>query len=138
MSSSVIVVIAGVVERDRRFLITRRLADTHLSGYWEFPGGKREAGESDEECLRREMLEELGVRTTVGDEIVVTEHAYPERTVRLHFRRCEIDRDPQPLLGQQIRWVTREEMRALEFPDADRDLIAALTGGDDKLNSSRA
>jgi mutator protein MutT len=122
-----LVVIAAVVERDGRFLITRRLADTHLSGFWEFPGGKREAGESDEECLRREMLEELGVGTTVGDEIIVTEHAYPERTVRLHFRKCEIDREPLPLLGQELRWVTRKEMLALEFPEADRDLIDTLT-----------
>ena len=124
---SILIVLAAVIERDGRFLVTRRLADTHLSGYWEFPGGKCEAGESHEECLRREMREELGVGTTIGDEIVVTEHAYPERTVRLHFRACTIDGDPRPLLGQEMRWVTRDEMRALAFPEADRDLIAALT-----------
>ena len=124
-----VVVVAAVVERDGRFLVTRRLADTHLSGYWEFPGGKCEAGESHEACLRREIREELGVSAEVGAEIVVTEHAYPERTVRLHFRSCQIDADPQPLLGQAMRWVTPEEMKAMEFPEADRDLIAALTRG---------
>ena len=125
---STVVVVAAVIERDGRFLVTRRLADTHLSGYWEFPGGKCEAGESHEECLRREILEELGVAAVVAEEIIVTEHAYPERTVRLHFRACGIDGEPQPLLGQQMRWVSREDMRELQFPDADRDLIAVLTG----------
>ena len=127
MSTDVVVVLAAVVERDGRFLVTRRLADTHLSGYWEFPGGKCEAGESHEACLRREIREELGVGVEVGAEMVVTEHAYPERTVRLHFRSCRIDAEPQRLLGQEMRWVTPEEMKAIEFPEADRDLIAALT-----------
>jgi mutator protein MutT len=127
MSPDTIIVLAAVVERDGRFLVTRRLADTHLSGCWEFPGGKCEPGEPHEACLRREMREELGVETTVGDEILVTEHAYPERTVRLHFRACAIDGEPQPLLGQQMRWVTREELHTLQFPPADEDLVAKLT-----------
>lgn len=123
-----LIVLAAVIEHDGRFLVTRRLEDTHLSGYWEFPGGKCEPGESHDACLRREILEELGVEAIVGAEIVATEHAYPERTVRLHFRRCEIDGEPRPLLGQEMRWITRAEMRALQFPDADRELIAVLTG----------
>ena len=121
--------LAAVVERDGRFLVTRRLKDTHLSGYWEFPGGKCEAGESHEQCLARELQEELGVGGSIGDELLVTEHAYPTRAVRLHFRRCVIDGEPQPLLGQEMRWITREEMRALEFPEADNDLIELLTRG---------
>jgi len=144
-SANAIVVLAAVIERDGRFLVTRRLKGTHLSGCWEFPGGKCEAGESHEACLARELVEELGVRSDVGDELLVTEHAYPSRTVRLHFRRCAISGDPQPLLGQEMRWVTREEMRSLEFPEADRDLIALLTGvrprptspGSDPLSRSR-
>jgi hypothetical protein len=55
------------------------------------------------------LLEELGVTSEIGDEILVTEHAYPERTVRLHFRRCQLHDDPQPLLGQAMRWATRDE-----------------------------
>ena len=127
--ASVIVVLAAVIERDGRFLVTRRLQGTHLSGYWEFPGGKCEAGESHETCLARELAEELAVRSDIGAELLVTEHAYPSRTVRLHFRRCAISGDPQPLLGQEMRWVTREEMRSLEIPEADTDLIGLLTGG---------
>ncbi len=119
-------VLAAVIERDGRFLVTRRLEGSHLSGYWEFPGGKCDPGESHESCLARELREELGVEAQIGDELFVVEHAYPERTVRLHFRRCEIDGDPQPLLNQEMRWVTREEMRELEFPDADRDVVRML------------
>ena len=89
-NAGIIVVLAAVIELDGRFLVTRRLKGTHLSGYWEFPGGKCEAGESHEECLPRELVEELAVRADVGVELLVTEHAYPSRTVRLHFRRCAI------------------------------------------------
>ncbi len=126
-SRAAIVVLAAVIEHDGRFFVTRRLEGTHLSGYWEFPGGKCEPGESHDTCLRRELTEELGVDADVGEEIVVTEHAYPDRTVRLHFRRCRLIGEPQPLLGQEVRWVTRVEMRDLPFPEADQALIAILT-----------
>lgn len=120
-------VLAAVIEHDGRVLVTRRLEGSHLSGYWEFPGGKCELGETHEACLARELREELGVEARIGPEILVTEHAYPEKTVRLHFRRCEIDGPPRPLLNQQMRWVSREEMRALSFPEADRTMIEMLT-----------
>jgi len=122
-----IVVLAAVVERDGRFLVTRRLKDTHLSGYWEFPGGKCEPGESHEACLARELREELDVSSTIGPEILTTEHQYPSTRVRLHFRRCEITGDPTPMMGQEMRWITPDEMKAMQFPEADRDLVALLT-----------
>lgn len=122
-----IVVLAAVVERDGRLLVTRRLEGTHLSGLWEFPGGKCEPGESHDVCLARELKEELNVASEIGDELLVTEHAYPSRTVRLHFRWCRLQGDPQPLLGQEMKWVAREELALLEFPEADRDLIALLS-----------
>src|SRR6185369_5707530 len=98
MTSRVIVVLAAVIEQEGRFLLTRRLDHTRLGGLWEFPGGKCEAGESHDACLRRELAEELGVDAQIGDEIIETEHAYPERTVRLHFRRATILGTPQALL----------------------------------------
>ncbi len=122
-----IVVIAAVVEEAGRFLLTRRLEGTHLEGTWEFPGGKCEDDESHEACLAREMLEELGTGVTVGDEILTVEHEYPERRVRLHFRRCRLEGEPHPLLGQQMRWADRVELAELQFPEADRELIAMLT-----------
>lgn len=122
-----IVVLAGVVEKDGLFFVSRRLKGTHLADHWEFPGGKCEDGETHEACLAREFREELDVDIDVGAEILITEHTYPERTVRLHFRRCALRGEPRPMLGQAVRWITRDEMKALPFPAADRDLIRMLT-----------
>ena len=121
------VVVAAVIERDGRLLVSRRLEGTHLAGLWEFPGGKCEPGEAHVVCLMRELLEELGVESTIGRELLVTEHAYPERTVRLHFLHATIAGEPQPLLGQQLMWVARRDLRSLSFPDADRELIELLS-----------
>ncbi|MEO8071017.1 MAG: (deoxy)nucleoside triphosphate pyrophosphohydrolase [Acidobacteriota bacterium] len=124
--SRTIVVLAAVIERDGQLLVSQRLEGSHLQHLWEFPGGKLEAHESHEQCLARELMEELGVLSTIGAEILVTEHHYAERTVRLHFRECEIVGEPLPVLGQQLQWVTRAGLDALQFPDADRDLIEQL------------
>jgi 8-oxo-dGTP diphosphatase len=121
-----IVVTAALVERDGRFLVTRRQQGVHLEGYWEFPGGKCDAGEPLAACLARELREELNVTATVGAEIFTTTHTYPERSVELHFLRCTIDGEPQSVLGQEIRWVRREDLESLQFPPADAELIARL------------
>jgi 8-oxo-dGTP diphosphatase len=123
---SAIVVAAAVIERDGRFLITRRQKGVHLEGLWEFPGGKCDLGESLDVCLARELREELDVDATVGAEIFTTTHAYPERSVELHFLRCEVNGDLRPLLGQEMRWVGRADLDSLEFPPADTELIAML------------
>ena len=121
-----IVVLAAVVEEDGAFLLTRRLEGTHLAGTWEFPGGKCEPDETHAACLRRELMEELGVDADVGDEIFAITHAYPERTVDLHFRQSTLKGAPVPQIGQQMQWVRREDLGALEFPEADRELIEML------------
>ncbi len=122
-----IVVTAAVIQRDGALLVTRRLEGTHLGGFWEFPGGKCDPGESHVECLEREILEELGTNVRVGPEIFSIEHTYPERVVELHFFECELTGEPSPLLGQEMRWVPRAELHALNFPPADAALIEALT-----------
>ena len=124
-----IVVLAGVIERAGAFLLTRRLRGTHLAGTWEFPGGKCEPGETHDACLARELAEELGLDATIGEEIFVVTHTYEELTVELHFRRCTAAGEPRPVLGQQMRWVQRAELHALEFPEADRELIEQLGSG---------
>jgi mutator protein MutT len=121
-----VVVLAAVIERDGRLLVTRRLAGTHLPGYWEFPGGKCERDEGHDACLTRELLEELDVHAEIGEEILTTEHVYPSKTVRLHFRRCRIHGEPKAMLGQEMRWISRAEMAGLQFPEADRELIEKL------------
>lgn len=124
-----IVVAAAIIEVDGRFLMARRLAGTHLAGTWEFPGGKCDAGESREACLSRELREELDVEALVGEEVLSVEHRYPERHVRLHFHRCAIVGTPRPVLGQELRWVTREELGAIDVPPADRELVELLAHG---------
>ena len=121
-----VVVTAAVIERDGRYLVTRRLRGTHLEGLWEFPGGKCEAGETHAQCLRREIREELGCEAAIGEELLGVTHDYPERSVELHFFRCELRGDPAPLLGQEIRWVPGTALPALDFPPADAALIRLL------------
>ncbi|HEY7056429.1 MAG TPA: (deoxy)nucleoside triphosphate pyrophosphohydrolase [Vicinamibacterales bacterium] len=121
-----VVVAAAVIEEKSRFLVTRRLRGVHLEGYWEFPGGKCEAGEALDDCLRRELVEELGTTAIVGAELLCVSHDYPERTVELHFIGCRLDGSPMPVLGQEMRWVSRSELKQLPFPPADEALIAML------------
>ena len=116
-STSVVVVVAAVIETRRDGCWSRDVSTgTHLAGLWEFPGGKCEPGEAHDACLARELIEELGVDSTIGDELLVTEHAYPERTVRLHFRHATIAGEPQPLLGQELKWIARRDLRPAQFP----------------------
>jgi mutator protein MutT len=120
------VVTAAVIERDGAFLVTRRQKGVHLEGFWEFPGGKCDAGETLAACLARELREELDVDAHIGPEIHTVTHTYPERAVELHFFRCELGGDPRPLLDQEMRWVRREDLASLEFPPADVELIRIL------------
>lgn len=120
-------VVAAVIEDRGRFLVTRRQAGVHLAGLWEFPGGKIHSGETHAEALRRELREELDTDAAVGELVLATTHAYPEKTVTLYFYRCTLAGDPRPLLGQEMRWVPRHELHALGFPPADEALIRLLT-----------
>ena len=110
--------------------MTRRLEGTHLAGTWEFPGGKREPGESDGECLVREIEEELGTGAVVERLVYTATHAYPDRVVELRFYACDIEGEPLPMLGQRMQWVPRDELGTLEFPPADAELIGILRRGE--------
>jgi 8-oxo-dGTP diphosphatase len=120
------IVAAAIVERDDRFLITRRQQGVHLEGFWEFPGGKCDPGEAHAACLARELREELAVEVRVGEEVLTVTHAYPDRIVELHFLRCELQGAPAPQQGQAMRWARRDELALLEFPPADQELIEKL------------
>ena len=126
LAVSCLVVVAAVVEENDAFLVTRRPPGVHLAGLWEFPGGKIDPSESHADALSREMREELDTDVDVGALIFETTHAYPERTVSLYFYRCILRGQPRPLLGQEMRWVRRSELRSLGFPPADEELITML------------
>jgi mutator protein MutT len=121
-----VVVVAAVIEEQGRFLVTRRQAGVHLAGLWEFPGGKIDPDETHTDALRRELREELDTDVTVGELVLATTHAYPEKTVTLYFYRCRLLSAARPLLGQEMRWVDRDELRTLGFPAADEELIQVL------------
>jgi 8-oxo-dGTP diphosphatase len=125
--ATTLVVTAAVIEREGAFLVARRQKGVHLAGYWEFPGGKCDPDESLAACMVRELREELAVDADAGDEIFTTTHAYPDRSVELHFLRCELRGTPVPQQGQELRWVARADLAALDFPPADAELIRMLT-----------
>jgi mutator protein MutT len=118
---------AALIFRDGKLLITQRHAGSHLGGLWEFPGGKREPGETFEQCLVREIREELGVEITVGDLFEEIEHTYPEKSVHLKFFLCRlISGEPQPIDCAAVKWVTKAELADFEFPAADAQLLEKL------------
>jgi mutator protein MutT len=122
-------VVAAVIERDGKLLITRRREGTHLSGLWEFPGGKPEPGEALEDALRREIREELDAVVSVGERIETVDWQYPDKRVSLVFFRCGVEGEPRPLEGQEMAWVTPPDLARYEFPAADAMLIERLSRG---------
>lgn len=123
----VIEVAAGLIHHEGRYLIARRKPGVHLAGFWEFPGGKREMGESFEECLQRELFEELSIRVDVPIPYRIIRHDYPDKTVELHFYRCAIEEgQATPIDCAEIRWVLPEELPHFTFPPADQVIIDAL------------
>lgn len=122
-----VVVTAAVIRRGDEYFVTRRQRGVHLEGLWEFPGGKCDRGETLEACLRREIREELDTEVIVRERILHCTHEYPERIVDLHFFDCELVGEPSPMLGQEMRWVRRTDLRSLQFPPADDELIALLS-----------
>lgn len=120
-------VAAGLIFRTGKLLITQRHPQDHLGGLWEFPGGKREAGETFEQCLRRELREELGVDVAVGELVETITHSYPEKTVHLRFFRCGLlNHEPQAIGCQAVVWIGSEELARYDFPAADARLLENL------------
>lgn len=124
---STILVAAGVVSRDGRFLAARRKTGTHLEGKWEFPGGKMEPNESPEECLIREFREELGVAIAAGPILEVIFHRYRERHVLLLFYACRlVEGEPRPLGCEELRWLDKRELETLDWAEADLPFVRRL------------
>jgi 8-oxo-dGTP diphosphatase len=124
---NIIEVAAGLVFREGRLLITQRPVQAHLGRLWEFPGGKREPGESFEQCLLRELREELGIEVSVGALLQRLTHTYPEKTVHIRFYRCEWKAsEPKPIGCDDFKWVGQGQLKDFQFPAADQQLLARL------------
>jgi mutator protein MutT len=119
--------VAIIYDRQGQILIDRRLAKGLMGGLWEFPGGKIEAGETPEECIEREILEELAIEIEVGAHFLTIAHEYSLFHVILIVHLCyHIGGEPQPLCCDEIRWVKPEELFEFTFPEANLQIVEAL------------
>ena len=110
-----------------KILIAQRKPGDSLGGFWEFPGGRVEDGENLEDCLVREVWEELGVGIRPRRFLGLVNHSYPTQEVRLHFYLCDW-RQGRPVRHDclHFRWVLPDELHRYTFPRADRDMIQQL------------
>lgn len=121
-------VVAGVITDARgRVLLARRDGTSDMAGLWEFPGGKREPGESSEEALVRELHEELGIEAQVGEMLIEVPQLYPTKRLRLEVRRITGWKGaPRGREGQALTWVVPEKLAAYSMPPADLPVVGVL------------
>lgn len=122
--------VAAVIERDGRYLITQRRSSAVLPGLWEFPGGRVEEGESDEQALRRELSERLGTEVEVKTRMAHRVHQYNGYSVDLNLYQAIIKagQEPRPLRVAEVRWVPSNEFEKYPFPAADQATTDLLLG----------
>ena len=117
----------GLIIEDGKALVARRRAHVHAGGCWEFPGGKRQPGESYEACLLRELREELGIEAEITAPWVRIDYEYPEHTVTMQGFRCRIVRgEPKALASEKIQWTPLTDLKPDEFPPANRSSVEQL------------
>lgn len=127
MDNAVDVVAAVITDARGRILLARRTEGRDLAGSWEFPGGKREPGETPEAALARELHEELGIVAEVGPPLIAIPHRYPHKRLRLDVRRVDAWKGtPKGLDGQALAWVPPHKLASYAMPGADRPVVAAL------------
>ena len=122
-------VVGAMIERDGKYLITQRPPTATLPLLWEFPGGRVEPGETDEEALGRELREEMGIDVAVGERVIHVEHAYESYDIDFCVYRCRhVGGNIQHIRVHDHRWVRPGELDQYEFPAADEKTIAKLLG----------
>ncbi len=122
-------VAAGAIWRDGEVLISQRPLAGMLGGLWEFPGGKQQDGESLQECLKREIREELDIVIEVGEPLVTIKHAYTHFRITLHAFLCRYQSGrPRAIKVADFEWVKLEQLKDYPFPATDEKIIAALLG----------
>jgi len=121
-------VAAAIIRRDDKILICKRGAGGNCEFLWEFPGGKQERGETLEECLERELKEELGIKIRINGVFDETTYKYSDREISFTFFNAEISEgEPVPSVHQEIRWVYPAELKDYEFCPADKEIVKKLS-----------
>lgn len=121
-----IVVVAAAIERDGCYLVARRTRPADVAGRWEFPGGKVEPGETEEQALAREIREELGVEIAVGERVPGEWPLHGDLVLHL-YRATLAGGEPMPLeQHDEIRWVTTEEFDSVDWLPSDIDAVRSL------------
>ncbi|MBT8492831.1 MAG: (deoxy)nucleoside triphosphate pyrophosphohydrolase [Deltaproteobacteria bacterium] len=130
MGKSVIRVVAAVIERDGRYLLTQRKKTAVLPLLWEFPGGKVEDDESEQDALLREVIHRIGVEVEIGDRIGEHFHEYSAYDVHMSLYACKLPdgAKPEPVGVNEISWAASNELEKYEFPPADQKTMDRLLG----------
>lgn len=127
MSKRVHVAVGVVCDAQNRILISQRPLHVHQGGLWEFPGGKVEPQESVQHALVRELSEELAIHATRSEPLLAIEHDYSDKSVLLDVWWVDrFDGEPHGREGQRWQWVQVAELNGLEFPAANKPIIAAI------------
>ncbi|MCG6133565.1 MAG: 8-oxo-dGTP diphosphatase MutT [Nostoc sp. LLA-1] len=125
-----IIGVAVIWNEHEQILIDRRRPEGVMGGLWEFPGGKIEPGETIEECIQREIQEELAIEIEVGKHLITIDHTYTHLRVTLTVHHCRLIAGvPQPLECDEICWVHLDDLENFAFPQANSQIIAALKQG---------
>jgi len=119
-------VTAAVIIEDGLLFLARRGPVERLSGLWELPGGKLEPGETLQQCLERELLEELAMASEAGDVLARTTHVYEHGSFEMLALSVKRLSDYEPTVHDLVRWVSRDDLYTLEIAPADIELIAEL------------
>ncbi len=124
-------VVVGIVrDSEGRLLVNQRRPGSHLAGLWEFPGGKRHAGEGRQVALARELHEELGITVVTAEPLLRLRHDYPDRRVHLDvWSVLEYTGEPCSREDQAIAWVYPQALSNLEFLPADAPIVTTLAEG---------
>jgi 8-oxo-dGTP diphosphatase len=120
-------VTAAIIRKDDSVLLARRSPGERLAGFWEFPGGKVESGETPESCLARELIEELGIRAKIGKKVAESSYNYEHGNFRLVAYSVEwISGEPSPNVHDRLDWVKIDDLNSYQLLPADIPIVECL------------
>jgi A/G-specific adenine glycosylase len=117
----------AIIRRDKSFLISQRMQEDSFGSLWEFPGGKKNRGETFEECVVREVNEEIGIKVMVHEKFMEMRRTYHEKIIWLNFYLCTVlSGEPKPVECQRVLWADLERLSDFDFPPANEQVIQKL------------